>query len=185
MDKAVEFRGLLADCTNLKTLDVYAEIDSFYVNQHAELRRYVSTDGWPIGKPWPLVLKSIEKLTNLERFVLRPVFSSRWRYFSVIVNGRIVTASRTALENVKNIRFKVVRPVDEATRPSEQVKGYMRRGLRGSVGVRVIMMKTWKLYGAEVLMGQDETSEEWSVMVTGRCKPHGRRFRYSNGLKHD
>lgn len=183
IDKALKFWDLVSDCTNLLTLDVYAEIDYFYMDQRAGLKMYMSTDGYPISNPWPQVLKSIQKLSNLKRVVLRSVFSSRWRYFDVVVNGRIVTATRKAVEDVKNVKFRVIRPIDEASRLSEQVKGYMRRGLRGLVAVRVLMVETWEHYGAEVLIGLDTASEEWSVLGTGRCKPHGRTFRYSNGLK--
>jgi hypothetical protein len=173
LSKAFKLWSLASDCTNLSTLDIYAEIDYFYMDQHAALRQYLSIDGWPISKSWPLVLRSIHALPNLKHLVLRPVFNSRWWYLDVIVNGRIVSASRTQLEDVKNVRFKVVRPLDEANRLSEQIKGYLRRGLRGKVGVRVIMLEGWDTYGAEVTiglkgeMGEGIVSGEWSAVGQG------------------
>jgi hypothetical protein len=87
------------------------------------------------------------------------------------------------MENIKTIRFRVIRPINEANSLSEQIKGYMRRGMRGAVGVRVLMTETWDLHGAEVVIGHKaEKSEEREIQFVGRCKPHGRIFRYSNGL---
>jgi hypothetical protein len=183
-DKAIMFWELIGDCTNLLTLDIYAEIDYFYMDQQAGLKMYMSTDGYPIANPWPVVLESIKYLTNLRRLVLRPVFSSRWRFFEVSVNNRIVTVTRTALEKVEKIRFRVIRPLDEAGRLTDQIKGSIRRGLRGSVGVRVLMTEVWEHYGAEVVIRQKGGKEEgWEVQCTGRCKPHERTFRYCNGIK--
>lgn len=183
-DKAIKLWELIGDCTNLLTLDIYAEIDYFYMNQQTGLKMYMSTDGYPIANPWPAVLESIKYLTNLRRLVLRPVFSSRWRFFEISVNNRIATATRTALEKVGKIRFRVIRPIDEAGRLTDQIKGSIRRGLRGSVGVRVLMTEVWEHYGAEVVIGQKGGKKgEWEVQGSGRCKPHERTFRYCNGIR--
>ncbi|KAH4197196.1 hypothetical protein HBI25_083500 [Parastagonospora nodorum] len=183
-DKAIKLWELVGDCTNLLTLDIYAEIDYFYMDQQAGLKMYMSTDGYPIANPWPVVLESIKYLTNLRRLVLRPVFSSRWRFFEVSINNRIVTVTRTALENIGKIRFRVIRPIDEASCLTDQIKGSIRRGLRGSVGVRVLMTELWEHYGAEVVIGRKGEKEgDWEVQGTGRCKPHERTFRYCNGIR--
>ncbi|OAL04076.1 hypothetical protein IQ06DRAFT_314757 [Phaeosphaeriaceae sp. SRC1lsM3a] len=184
MDKAIKFWDLIADCTNLSTLDIYAEIDYFYMNQHAGLRMYISTEGPPISDPWPKVLESIQTVKNLKRLVVRPVCSSRWRYFQVAMNLRTATVSRQMKPSgvLKTMHISVLRPRDEATRLSEQLKGYLRSGLRGSTSVRVLLLESWDVYGAQVHFGRENLSEEWKVKDTGRITPLERRFHNSNGF---
>jgi hypothetical protein len=182
-DKGRKLWSLVADCYNLLTLDIYAEIDYFYLNQHAALKMYMSTEGSPISNPWPVVLEAIQNLTSLKRLVLRPVFSSRWRYSDLSVNGKLSTPTHTAREDVRKVRFKLRRPYDEAAALSAQVKGIIRHGLRGTVSVRMFTTETWEHYGADVILARGEEADEWKSCFWGRCKPYGRSFNYSNGFK--
>lgn len=184
MDKAMKFWDLVADCTNLSTLDIYAEIDYFYVNQHAGLRMYMCSEGYPISKPWTKVLESIQNLKNLKRLVVRPVISSRWRYFQVALNLRTATVLRQMRPSgeLKTMHISVHRPRDEATRLSEQLKGFLRRGLRGPTAVRVMVTETWNVYGADVQLVREIAKGEWKMLDAGRRKPLERRFHNSNGF---
>jgi hypothetical protein len=75
------------------------------------------------------------------------VFSSRWRYFDVADDGSETPPDSTASEAQKAPR-EIYRPIDEAMRLAEQVKGYMRQGLASSVSVRVVSMELWGvMYG--------------------------------------
>jgi hypothetical protein len=178
-DKAMKLWELIGDCANLSTLDVYAEIDYFYMDQPIALTNYMSTEGYTIGGIWSEVLRSVRSPKNLKRIVLRSVFSSRWCYSTLAMNGH--TAGSTAPEDLKEVRFVLHRPIDEATSLSEQIKGYVRRDLRGSVGVRVFMTENWNLHGADVLIGQHPaTSDKWQLKRAGRCKPFGCEFNYRN-----
>jgi hypothetical protein len=86
-------------------------------------------------------------LPNLKRVVLHPVFSSRWRYFDVADDGSETPPDSTASEAQK-APCEIYRPIDEAMRLAEQVKGYMRQGLASSVSVRVVSMELWGvMYG--------------------------------------
>ncbi|KAH7395237.1 hypothetical protein DE146DRAFT_615299, partial [Phaeosphaeria sp. MPI-PUGE-AT-0046c] len=175
-DKAMKFWDLIAECTNLTTLDIYIEIDYFYINQHAGLRMYMCTEGYPISNPWSKPLESIQPLKNLKRLVIRPVFSSRWRYFQVAMN----LAQPHGI--LKTMHISVHRPRDEATRLSEQVKSYLRMGLRGSTAVRVFLLETWDVYGADVQFGREKAREEWTMRDARRRTPLERRFHNSNGF---
>lgn len=184
MDKALKFWALIADCTNLSTLDIYADIDYFYMNQHAGLRMYMCTEGYPISHPWPVPLESIQALKNLKRLVVRTVYSSRWRFFQVAVNLRTAEVLRQMKPSVelKTMHISVHRPRDEATGLSEQLKGFLRRGLRGSTGVRMMLLETWDVYGADVQLVKDKPGDEWKMHDAGRRKPLERRFHNSNGF---
>jgi hypothetical protein len=171
-DKALRLWELLTDCINLITLDIDLDIDYFYMDRHTALKAYMSTEGYPIGGPWPEVLEALQSSKNLKRLVLRPVFSSRW--YCTVVLGEIYTEP----EDHGHVRFVVHRPVDEATRLTAQLKGAVRRHLRGSVSVRVLMQERWELHGADVLIGRTVTTEEWQLMRVGRYGPFGRTFRY-------
>ncbi|KAF2026384.1 hypothetical protein EK21DRAFT_115836 [Setomelanomma holmii] len=182
-NKGVKLWSLVADCFNLLTLDIYAEIDYFYMDQHAAMKMYMNTNGSPVGSPWPIVLEAMQELTNLKRLVLRPVFSSRWRYFDLSVNGKLMCPSHTAREDMQKVRFKVRRPYDEAAALSAQVKGVVRHGLRGTGSVRVLTTETWEHYGADVILNHNKETDEWEPESWGRCKLYGRSFTYSNGFK--
>jgi hypothetical protein len=183
LEKATKLWDLLGDCLNLVTLDLYAEIDYFYMDQQPALKQYLSTEGLPFSSPWPIVLSSIKQLPHLKRLVLRPVFSGRWRYFTVAVNGRMGALPRILGAEYRRVRFKVQRPIDEAERLSDQVKGHMRKGLRGKVNVRVLTTETWDLYGKDIVFGRDQVgTDEWGLSWWDIIKPIGRTFNYSNGL---
>jgi hypothetical protein len=64
-NNALKLWDLIADCSNLLTLDVFAEIDYFYMDQRVGLKLYLSTNGYPISNPWPVTLESIKNMTNL------------------------------------------------------------------------------------------------------------------------
>lgn len=185
LSKALRLWALLADCGNLVKLDVYAEIDYFYVDQQAALKLFMSTEGAPIIKPWPAVLEALQSLKNLKNLVLRPVFSGRWRYFDLFMNGRICTTALTERLDVKNMRFRIRRPIAEATQVTDQLKGHIRKGRRGAVRVQVLRTELWDEYGRDVQMRRDRDGETWSLISDGIVKPDVRRFNYSNGFKHE
>jgi hypothetical protein len=186
-DIAIKFWELIGDCANLSTLDVEAETDYFYMDQQTALKSYMSTEGLPVSNPWPEVLASMKELKNLKRLILRPVFSSRWRYVNVQVNKKAsappIHVACTA-QDVVWVQFQIRRPVDVAGRLSLQLQGYMRRGLRGSMSVRVMITERWDHYGADVTVGRPTArSQKWSLRRLTRCKPHERTFLYSNGFR--
>jgi len=182
-DKAIEFWEHIADCTNLSTLDIYADIDYFYMDQQTALKFYLSTEGYPISKPWTEVLLAFRNLTNLKSLVLHPVLSSRWRYFDIRVNGRITTG-QAMRRDLTQLRFVLHRPADEAARVVEQLKGYLRRGLRGKASVRVVLTETWGRRRADVSFERDDvTSEEWEMIWRGGIVKLGPGFHHHGGFK--
>jgi hypothetical protein len=182
-NKAITFWEYIADCTNLSTLDIYADIDYFYMDQHTGLKFYLSTEGYPISKPWSEVLLAFENLKNLKSLVLHPVFSSRWRCFDIHVDGRITTG-QAMRQDLTQLRFVLHRPVDEAARVSEQLKGYLRMGLRGKAGVRVVMMGTWGRRRADVIFERDDVAgEDWEMIWPRGTVKLGREFHYHGGFK--
>jgi hypothetical protein len=76
-ENAMKLWELIDDYLNLSTLDIYAEIDYFYMDQQTALKLYMATEGSPVGQPCGEVLTSIAQLKNLERLLLCPVFCSR------------------------------------------------------------------------------------------------------------
>ncbi|KAH7088847.1 hypothetical protein FB567DRAFT_440012 [Paraphoma chrysanthemicola] len=185
LDKGLKLWSLIADCFNLLTLDIYAEIDYFYMDQQAAMKQFMTTEGSPISKPWSILLEAMHNLSCLHRLVLRPVFSSRWRYFDISIDGKLSTPPypHSVEGGLSEIRFRMRRPYDEAAALSAQVKGGIRRGLRGTVGVRVLTTETWEHYGADVIFEHDNDTDEWKSCFCGRCKPYGRSFNYSNALR--
>ncbi|MBK5654351.1 MAG: hypothetical protein I4N50_22040 [Rhizobium sp.] len=185
--KATKFWSLIAGCGNLVKLDVYAEIDYFYIGQQAALKLFMSTEGAPISKPWPVVLEILQSLKNLKNLVLRPVFNGRWRFFDLFVNGRIVTATLVEHLVLKSIRFRVRRPILEATQVTEQLKGYVRKSLRGAVRVQVLRTELWEEYGRDIRMvrdyERDPAGDMWSFRSAGIIKPYGRAFNYTKNFK--
>jgi hypothetical protein len=129
------------------------------MDQQTALKSYMCTEGYPVSHPWSEVLKTIQALPNLKRLVLRPVFSSRWRYFDVADDGTLITPDSTAYE-ARKVPSEIYRPIDEATRLTEQVKGYMRKGLYSEVSVRVVRMEMWGRCDGGVMDGQDEVTTE-------------------------
>jgi hypothetical protein len=166
--KAMKRWELISDCINLSTLDVFAEIDYFYRDQQTKLKLYMTTDGSPINNTWPKVLRSLQNLRHLKHLVLRPVFCSRWRYFEVAVSGKLSQSPYTVYKDLTRVRFRVRCPVEEAGRLSDQVKGCVRKGLRGFIRVRVLTTETWEHYGADVILGRlSGTSEDWGDTAYG------------------
>jgi hypothetical protein len=183
--KASKLWELIADCFNLVTLDIYAEIDYFYMDQQQALKSYLSFSGRPISHPWPAVLESTQSLTNLKSLILRPVFSSRWRHIDTMIDQyrRRESISKPG-DDIKHVCFKVRRPIYEAMCLADQIKGFVRKGLRGVVGVRVLTTETWDTYGANVTFKKWYWKrEEWSFVDALRCKPQERTFQYSNSLR--
>jgi hypothetical protein len=181
--KGIKLWELISDCANLVTLDVFVEIDYFYMDRQACLKSYLSTEGFPVREPWPVVLESVKQLLNLKRLVLRPVFSGRWRYFDVCVTERLGATSVICGADSRTVQFRGQRPIDEAARLADQVKGYVRRGLRGFVSVRVLTTETWDLYGRELVFRCDRPdTAEWGLCKVDVVKPYERTFQYSNGL---
>jgi len=182
-NKAMKLWTLIADCGNLVKLDLYAEIDYFYIDQQSALKHFMSTEGAPIGNPWPGVLEALQSLKNLKILALRPVFNGRWRFFDLFVNGRIVTPTLVEHLDLTRLRFRVRRPIPEATQVTEQLKGHVRRSLRGSVRVQVLRTERWEEYGRDIHMQRDPKGEEWSFVSAGIIKPYGRAFNYTNNFR--
>jgi hypothetical protein len=151
-DQGFKLWDIISECRNLETLDIYAEIDYFYMDQHTALKSYMSTEGEPISNPWSEVLESIQAMPNLRRLILRPLFSSRWRCFDVVEDA---TPEQVAF-GTKEMWSLVRRPMDEATRLTEQVKGYMRRGLRSDVAVNVVSIETWTWYDRDLVVERND-----------------------------
>jgi hypothetical protein len=181
LSKAIRLWALIVDCRNLLTLDLYAEIDYFYIDQQALLKLFMSTEGCPISKPWSGILDSTQRLRSLTRLTFRPVFSGRWRYFDVAFDGKLSKHAHA----FRDVRFRIHRPINEAADLSAQLKGHVRQGLRGSVRVLVVKTEVWQEYGRDILMVRKDRSEMWSLRDMGIIKPYGRAFNYSNGLKED
>jgi hypothetical protein len=182
--RALKLFSLIGECMNLESLDLYAEIDYFYMDQQLMLKLFMSTEGAPISNPYPGVVDTIQRLKSLKRLVLRPVFNGRWRFFDLFVNDRIVTPAATQCVDVKKARFRVRRPIYEATQLSDQIKGTVRKALRGKVRVTVLRTELWEEYGRDILMGRDyELTNTWSLRAVGIIKPPERAFQYSNGVK--
>lgn len=158
-DKAIEFWEVIGNCTNLSTLDVYADIDYFYMEQRAALKLYLSTEGFPISQPWSEVLLTLQRLPHLTRLVVRPIFSSQWQYFDV---EQIVWRGQEQRADVMGMRFVVHRPVIEAARGVEQLKAYPSEGLWGSASVHVMMTEPWGV-GADVTFRRGGfRGEDWT-----------------------
>jgi hypothetical protein len=50
-DQALNFWDAISECDNLETLDIYAKIDYFYMDQQAELKAYMYAEGYPVSHP--------------------------------------------------------------------------------------------------------------------------------------
>ncbi|KAH7398494.1 hypothetical protein BKA66DRAFT_508811 [Pyrenochaeta sp. MPI-SDFR-AT-0127] len=147
-EQAMRFWNLLASCMNLERLDLFLEVDYFYMDQRKALHSYLSTCGLPITDPWPVVLQSLCSLTNLKHLFLHVVYSSRWRHVEAkfLIPGGICQ-----LDPFERIHFKLKRPIDEAAELSDQIKGVLRARLRRRVAIRTFTTETWNQYGADVL----------------------------------
>lgn len=181
--RAMKLWTLIADCGNLVKLDIYADIDYFYIDQQLALKRFMSTEGAPINKPWNGILEALQSLKNLKTLSLRPVFSGRWRFFEFFANGRIVTAFLVQRIDIKRIRFRIRRPIAEATQVTEQLKGYVRKGLRGVVRVQVLRTELWEEYGRDIHFQRKDAGETWALSSAGTIKPYGRAFNYTNNFR--
>jgi len=151
---AAHLFALLSSCLNLQYLDLFLEVDYFYMDQVASLKSFLNARGYPVTPPWPVILSCLQQLTHLKRVDLHVVCSSRWRYinFSGSAAAQDTLPARDDTSSAL-MRFQVMRPGDEARGLVDQVKGTVRRGLRSKVAVRVCMEETWDLYGADVLIG--------------------------------
>ncbi|KAH9882048.1 hypothetical protein J1614_001220 [Plenodomus biglobosus] len=129
---------LLAECTNLQRLDLFLEVDCFYMDQRKGLDAYLTTNGAPITEPWPKALDSLGHLRNLVRLKLHVVFSSRWRSVDCHVRN---STSETVPQSFDERRDRDHRPVEEAIALTDQIKGSVRAALRHR-GIRVDVLVT-------------------------------------------
>ncbi|KAF2829133.1 hypothetical protein CC86DRAFT_185022 [Ophiobolus disseminans] len=182
--KAIKLWTLLGECGNLLNLDIAAEIDYFYIDQQAMLKMFMSTEGYPLDKPWAGVLDSIHRLKNLQRLTFRPVFSGRWRRFAIGVNGEMTEHPYcyTARDVSRTVLFRIDRPIAEAVQLSDQLKGHVRKGLRGSVRAQVVRTESWDEYGRDILMEHEAGSGVLKFRSAEIIKPFGRTFDYTNGF---
>lgn len=129
---------LLAECTNLQRLDLFLELDYFYMDQRKGLGAYLTTNGAPITEPWPKALDSLGHLTNLVHLKLHVIFSSRWRSVEDLVRN---STSETEPRSFDERRDRDDRPVEEAIALTDQIKGSVRAALRHR-GIRVNVLAT-------------------------------------------
>jgi hypothetical protein len=118
VDQALIFWDIISECKNIETLDIYAKIDYFYMDQQTALKSCMYTEGYPVSHPWFEVLNTIQALLNLKRLILRRVFSLRWRYSDVAGDGTLTTPDVTVYE-ARKVPCEIYRPIDEATRLTE------------------------------------------------------------------
>ncbi|KAF1846540.1 uncharacterized protein K460DRAFT_314067 [Cucurbitaria berberidis CBS 394.84] len=183
-EQALKLWSLLADCMNLERLDLFLEVDYFYMDQCDALKSHLSTLGFPVSQPWLVVLQSLRHLENLKRLSLQVVFSSRWRHIEVNVHTRATATGLREPKAFKRVRFQVKRPIDEAAELVDQVKGVLRQGLRRRVAIQVSPTETWDQYGADLTFGRTSKGSDNLVLCGARrFKPQERRFNYSNGFR--
>ena len=182
--QAIKLWDLLADCINLERLDLFLDADYFYMDQREAMKSYLSTRGFPIYEPWPVVLNALQNMKKLKRLLLYIVFSSRWRHIEVNVHTRKTAAGLREPNTFQRIRFQIKRPIDEAAELTDQVKGVLRQGLRRRVAIQVSTTETWDLYGADMLFGRTvKDGDDLALIGTLRFKPQERRFNYSTGFR--
>lgn len=168
-ERAIKLWNLLAGCMNLERLDISLEIDYFYMNQRKALSSYLTTQGFPISDPWPVVLQSLSHLRNLKSMFLHVVYSSRWRHVEFDVYPHFIEGHE---ENIDRIKFRISRPIDEASALTDQIRGILRAGLRQRVTIRAATTETWNQYNTNLcFLRKPKDGDYIKLLSSWRSKP--------------
>ncbi|KAF2855745.1 hypothetical protein T440DRAFT_485864 [Plenodomus tracheiphilus IPT5] len=167
--KAIKLFEFLASCTNLKRLDLFLDVDYFYMNQRKGLDSYLTTHGSPISNPWSKLSDSLKLLKNLSNLKLHVVFSSRWRSVDIQVHNTWLSDGASEPHTFHDIRFQVNRPREEAEALTDQVKGSVRAALRPrNIRINVVATETWTKYGPDLILTRrprENKSSDWRLVA--------------------